>query len=184
MLIKMIDGGFTKYWDDAMYYSGCETCDYGSEYIQFITITLTKYEIEIELNRMYEYAFSQADAITLFCENYEKISHFISGSDNYCHPDNNIFCTSDECKHCALKWLTQEHPNPMPELKAGMFVEADNGFGACVGIITVDDDDNMIVVYFTTGWDFIKNVTINKIYKAGCHCPDDCNIYNTIWEKS
>lgn len=75
MLIKMIDGGFTKYWDDAMYYSGCETCDYGSEYIQFIAITLTKYEIEIKLNRMYEYAFSQADAITLFCENYEKISH-------------------------------------------------------------------------------------------------------------
>lgn len=115
----------------------------------------------------------------------EKFARIMSYGEDYCRPeDNRMFCTNNECYNCVRKWLNEEHPNPMPKLKAGMFVEADNGFGACVGIITVDDDDNMIVVYFTTGWDFIKNVTINKIYKAGCHCPDDCNIYNTIWEKS
>lgn len=112
----------------------------------------------------------------------EEFAHFIAFGDKYCRPDDGIFCTSDECPHCVLKWLNEEHPNPMPELKAGMFVEADNGFGAGIGIIAVDDDDNMIVVYFTRGWDFISNVTINKIYKA--RCQDDCNSYHIIWKKS
>lgn len=113
----------------------------------------------------------------------EEFAHFISCGDDYCRPeDDDMFCTSDACQHCVLKWLTQEHPNPMPELKAGMFVEADNGFGAGIGIIAVDDDDNMIVVYFTRGWDFVRNVTINKIYKA--RCQDDCNSHHIIWKKS
>lgn len=110
----------------------------------------------------------------------EELAKFISCGDDYCRPDG-MSCTGDACKHC-LEWLAQEHPNPMPELKAGMFVEADNGFGAGIGIITVDDDNNMIVVYFTRGWDFVSNVTINKIYKA--RCQDDCNSYHIIWKKS
>lgn len=115
--------------------------------------------------------------------NDEEFAKFISCGDDYCHPeDDDMFCTGDVCQHCVLKWLTQEHPNPMPELNVGMFVEADNGFGAGIGIITVDDDDNMIVVYFTRGWDFVRNVTINKIYKA--RCQDDCNSHHIIWKKS
>lgn len=86
------------------------------------------------------------------------------------------------CTDCRKKWAEATYKEPMPELKAGMFVEADNGFGAEVGIITVDDDDNMIVVYFTRGWDFVSNVTINKIYKA--HCQDECNSNHIIWKKS
>lgn len=115
--------------------------------------------------------------------NDEEFARVVAHDADYCFPnevDGN--CTYNGCTKCALKWLTQEHPNPMPELKAGMFVEADNGFGAGIGIITVDDDNNMIVVYFTRGWDFVSNVTINKIYKA--RCQDDCNSYHIVWKKS
>lgn len=75
MLVKMIDGGLVDYYDDAVCYSGCPTCDYGSEYIQYVDIKLTKYSIHFKLNQMYEYAMSQGDIMKLFCGNYEKISN-------------------------------------------------------------------------------------------------------------
>lgn len=40
MLIKMLDGGILNYADDHYHYDGCPTCDYGSEYINEIDITL------------------------------------------------------------------------------------------------------------------------------------------------
>lgn len=45
MLIKMIDGGIANYEDNSYRFCGCPTCDYGSEYINEIDITLTHYKI-------------------------------------------------------------------------------------------------------------------------------------------
>ena len=44
MLITMKDGGLKEYSDDTQCYPGCETCDYGSEYINNLFLTLTKFK--------------------------------------------------------------------------------------------------------------------------------------------
>ena len=65
--LKFADGNqLISYEDDTYYSSGCPTCDYGSKYINEITIVTTNYRIDIKLNQMYEFAFSTADAIRLF----------------------------------------------------------------------------------------------------------------------
>ena len=73
MLIKMIDGGLVNYEDDYYHIRGCPTCDYGSEYINEIDITLTKYKIHAETNQMYEYVLSEGQMIKLFLTEYNTI---------------------------------------------------------------------------------------------------------------
>lgn len=73
MLIKMIDGGLVNYADDSYFYSGCPTCNYGSEYINEIDITLTRYKIHIKTNQMYEYVLSEGDMMKLFLSEYNTI---------------------------------------------------------------------------------------------------------------
>ena len=73
MLIKMTDGGLINYEDDCYSYGGCPTCDYGSEYINEIDITLTRYKIHIETNQMYEYVLSEGQMMRLFLSEYNTI---------------------------------------------------------------------------------------------------------------
>lgn len=73
--IKFADGNELEYYNDSTYcYGGCPTCDYGSEYINEISIWTTNYHIDIELNQMYEYAFSTADAIMIFAIDMHNMS--------------------------------------------------------------------------------------------------------------
>ena len=73
MLIKMVDGGLVTYTDDFEQYDGCPTCDYGSEYITEINITLTKYKIYIKTNQMYEYVVTEGQMMKLFLSEYNTI---------------------------------------------------------------------------------------------------------------
>lgn len=73
MLIKMIDGGIVNYEDNSYHYDGCPTCNYGSEYITEIDITLVHHTIHIKTNQMYEYALSEGQMIRLFLTNYDTI---------------------------------------------------------------------------------------------------------------
>ena len=73
MLIKMVDGGLVNYDDDCYSYGGCPTCDYGSEYITEINITLTHYKIYVKTNQMYEYVFSEGQMMKLFLTEYDTI---------------------------------------------------------------------------------------------------------------
>lgn len=59
MLITMKDGGLKEYVDDTEWYPGCETCDYGSKYINDVLITLTKYRVHVKTNQMYSYVLSE-----------------------------------------------------------------------------------------------------------------------------
>lgn len=72
-LITMTDGGLVNYDDDCYSYSGCETCDYGSEYINEIDITLTQYKIHVKTNQMYEYVLSEGQMMRLFLSEYNTI---------------------------------------------------------------------------------------------------------------
>lgn len=73
MLIKMIDGGILKYSDDHYCYLGCPTCNYGSEYINEIDITLVHHTIHVKTNQMYEYVLSEGQMIKLFLTEYDTI---------------------------------------------------------------------------------------------------------------
>ena len=66
MLIKMLDGGLVDYSDDCYHYDGCPTCDYGSEYINEIDITLTKCKFHIKVSQMYEYVISKGQMVKFF----------------------------------------------------------------------------------------------------------------------
>ena len=52
---------------------GCPTCNYGSEYINEIDITLVPHTIHIKTNQMYEYVLSEGQMIKLFLTDYAKI---------------------------------------------------------------------------------------------------------------
>ena len=73
MHIKMIDGGIVNYEDDCYCYEGCPTCNYGSEYINEIDITLVHHTIHIKTNQMYEYVLSEGQMMKLFLSEYDTI---------------------------------------------------------------------------------------------------------------
>ena len=64
--IMLKDDYITLIDTDDEYYNGCETCDYGSAYINTITIFTTTKEICIEVTKMYDYTFSVGNAILIF----------------------------------------------------------------------------------------------------------------------
>ena len=73
MLIKMVNGGLVNYTDDCYHYDGCPTCDFGSEYINEIDVTLTRHKIHVRTNQMYEYVLSEGQMIRLFLSEYNTI---------------------------------------------------------------------------------------------------------------
>lgn len=73
MLIKMVDGGLVNYTDDSYHYDGCPTCDYGSQYINEVDVTLTKYKVHVKTNQMYEYVLNEGQMIRLFLSEYNTI---------------------------------------------------------------------------------------------------------------
>lgn len=73
MLIKMLDGGIVNYADDHYHYDGCPTCNYGSEYINEIDITLVHHTIHVKTNQMYEYVLSEGQMMRLFLTAYDTI---------------------------------------------------------------------------------------------------------------
>ena len=88
--INFSDGNqFIKYDDDSYHTLGCPTCNYGSEYVNEVKITTTHYQISIKFNQMYEYAFSEGDAIRLFAIDLRDMTEdeFIAHIDKHIHED-------------------------------------------------------------------------------------------------
>ena len=76
-----------SYNDDTYHTPGCPTCDYGSSYVNEITIVTTNYRIDIELRQMYAYSFSTADAIAIFAVDLSNMTEqdFINHIDKRIH---------------------------------------------------------------------------------------------------
>ena len=72
-LIKMIDGGILNIETDNESYAGCDTCDYGSKYINYITITMSQYILTIEITNEYGYALSVENAMHIFLRKHSDI---------------------------------------------------------------------------------------------------------------
>ena len=73
MLIQMQGTGIVDIETDIESSGGCETCDYGSSYINYFTVKMTTGILSIEIDNMYEYCLSEGDLMVLFTSNYEKI---------------------------------------------------------------------------------------------------------------
>jgi hypothetical protein len=73
MLLQMVNGGITNIYSDIDYWSGCETCDYGSRYINEYTIEMTTGTIEIKVEQEYEYALSEGYMMGLILPNIDLI---------------------------------------------------------------------------------------------------------------
>jgi hypothetical protein len=72
-LIQLVDGGITNISTDTYSYSGCETCDWGSQYINEFEVTLTTREVKVEVNQMYSYELSEDYLMKLFITNIDAI---------------------------------------------------------------------------------------------------------------
>lgn len=60
--------------DDIEAYDGCETCNYGSQYINYFSFNTTNYIVEVEFNQMYEFAVSVGDIIKIFAVELSKFT--------------------------------------------------------------------------------------------------------------
>lgn len=76
MLLPLADGGIIDFDESLQHISGCETCDYGSQYINNIRILLTKYQLFVEVDKMYEYALTEANLMKLMLLNSQMIQTF------------------------------------------------------------------------------------------------------------
>ena len=64
-IFNLDDGGLVDILTGQMYNPGCPTCDYGSDYIDNITMYFSKYKFSMETHKMYEYAMNTATIIKI-----------------------------------------------------------------------------------------------------------------------
>ncbi|MFK3936550.1 hypothetical protein ACI2JA_03410 [Alkalihalobacillus sp. NPDC078783] len=73
VLIELEDGAIIELESDSESESGCETCDYGSSYINDFSVITTKGRLDLSLDAMYEYSVSEGFLMQLFLNNIEFI---------------------------------------------------------------------------------------------------------------
>lgn len=59
IIMPLADGGIVDVRYETEDYPGCETCDYGSQYIDEFSIVMTKCTIRVYLNTEYEHTVSE-----------------------------------------------------------------------------------------------------------------------------
>lgn len=73
MILELQDGDIVNIENDRDYWSGCETCDYGSRYVNYFDLELSKIRIKIEASEMYEYPFSEGHMMKVLLGNIDTI---------------------------------------------------------------------------------------------------------------
>lgn len=73
MLFQLIDGGIKQILSDTESWGGCETCDWGSQYINEFTIEMTTGTIDIKVDTMYEFALSEGAMMEIILPNIDHI---------------------------------------------------------------------------------------------------------------
>ena len=72
-LLKLEDGELINFREDHYYSDGCETCDYGSSYVQDFTIETIKGNYYFNMSQMYEYPVSHEFMFKTILPNVEVI---------------------------------------------------------------------------------------------------------------
>lgn len=73
MILTLIDGGIKEIYTDSDFSSGCETCDYGSSYVNKIDIEMATGVIRVRASQMYDYPMSDGYLMQLMLPNYDQI---------------------------------------------------------------------------------------------------------------
>lgn len=73
MLVELLDGGIKDIYTDTDSNRGCDTCDYGSSYINEFTIYLTEGDIQFKVSQMYEFALTEDYMMKTLLQNVEMI---------------------------------------------------------------------------------------------------------------
>lgn len=76
VLLKMADGGIVDVKYDCESWNGCETCDFGSKYINEFDVVMTTGTIKVKVEQMYEYLLTEGFMIKLFLQNADDIQKF------------------------------------------------------------------------------------------------------------
>ena len=73
MLVELKDGKIENIYTDKCCTPGCPTCDFGSSYVNDITIIMTKYRIFASIDTTYSYAISEDWLLKTILENVEQV---------------------------------------------------------------------------------------------------------------
>lgn len=73
MLLELKDGQIIDIYTDKYYESGCPTCDFGSSYVNDLTIIMTKYRIFASIDTMYSYAMSEDWLLKTLVRNIDQV---------------------------------------------------------------------------------------------------------------
>ena len=110
---------------------------------------------------------------------------------DFMESSNTPWCTKERCSgytcaECKCDWAEATYKEPMPELRVGMFVKVrhNNSTEDYIGVITLDENDNKVIVYKENTWDFVARVKDNIIAVYKTNCFIDCDDESCIWKKS
>lgn len=73
MLLELNGGGIKNIYTDTNEFPGCETCDWGSQYINEYTIEMFSGNLTIKAEQMYEYPLSEGYMMETLLPNLEII---------------------------------------------------------------------------------------------------------------
>lgn len=73
MLVELVDGGILDITSDNYHYDGCETCDFGSEYVNEYDIKMTKGVLVVKIEQMYDYALTEGFMMSTMLKNIDNI---------------------------------------------------------------------------------------------------------------
>lgn len=80
MLIELKNGGIVKIETNMDSYDGCETCDYGRQYINYFTVHFVNSPpLHIEVSQMYDFLLSTDFLMKLFLQNLDEIKLMTEG---------------------------------------------------------------------------------------------------------
>jgi len=72
-LLSLVDGDILNFSEEHSQYSGCETCDFGSSYLQDFNVTTTKGNMRFDFDEMYDYLISHDFMFRLILPRVEEI---------------------------------------------------------------------------------------------------------------
>lgn len=73
MLVELKDGKIENIYTDKCCTPRCPTCDFGSSYVNDVTIIMTKYRIFASIDTMYSYAMSEDWLLKTILENIDQV---------------------------------------------------------------------------------------------------------------
>lgn len=106
MLLPLQDGGIlTIFTDREMESGGCDTCDYGDNYINYFKITMTSGSIEVKVDNTCDYAFSEGYIMQIILPNVDQIKMMTEESFFYWLQENIKPAYAEQVDQLEIKFI-------------------------------------------------------------------------------